>query len=98
MSSLAKFIHNPTEVRAIQVARPFKRVADAVPFAHAVYSNGTRKFQYIKISRPGSTTVLRAQEGDWIVDDPVDGWFVMSDESFQHHYAGKEDDGDGNAE
>ncbi|AER26180.1 hypothetical protein SSEA_SKINNY_46 [Mycobacterium phage Skinny] len=98
MSSLAKFTHNPTEVRAIQVARPFKRVADAVPFAHAVYTNGTHKFQYIKISRPGTTNILRAYEGDWIVDDPVDGWLVMSDESFQYHYADKEDDGDSDAE
>ncbi|QNL30763.1 hypothetical protein SEA_ESTES_54 [Mycobacterium phage Estes] len=94
--SLETFVHNPTEVRAIQVARPFKRVADAVPYARSVQHPYTRKFLYIAISKPGVMDDLKAYENDWIIIQPG-GWvMVMSAEVFSTHYSQliKEDDAD----
>ncbi|AEK09965.1 hypothetical protein FDH96_gp053 [Mycobacterium phage Rey] len=91
--SLETYVHNPTEVRAIQVARPFKRVADAVPFARSIQHPHTRKFLHIALTPPGDLQGRKAYEGDWLVQES-NGWVVMTDEVFQQNYSIKEDDAD----
>ncbi|QSM01096.1 hypothetical protein SEA_NANOSMITE_51 [Mycobacterium phage Nanosmite] len=84
--SLETYVHNPTEVRAIQVARPFKRVADAVPYARSIQHPHTRRFLHIAITRPGELDTKKAYEGDWIVQYPTGCTSVLTDEQFQRYY------------
>ncbi|OHU64014.1 hypothetical protein [Mycobacteroides chelonae] len=87
------YTHNPTEVEAIQVSRPWKGVQDAVPFAHQVKA-GSGAFAFFKLSMPGSLEVQRAYEGDWIVKYPTGCYTRLTDEQFQRYYG----DGDGNGD
>lgn len=90
-----EYTHRPTKVRATQVVRPYKKVADAIPFARVIQDRHTRKFQYIQISKPGNLEfILRAYEGDWILNDPDTGVAVMDDEMFRRNYSVEEDDVD----
>ncbi|QSM04653.1 hypothetical protein PROPHIGD54-2_53 [Mycobacterium phage prophiGD54-2] len=86
------YVHNPTEVEAIQVARPWKSVLDAVPFAHMV-KRASGAFLCFKLSIPGKLEVESVFEGDWIVKYPTGCYAKLTDEQFQRYYG----DGDGNS-
>ncbi|SHT12301.1 Uncharacterised protein [Mycobacteroides abscessus subsp. abscessus] len=86
------YVHNPTEVEAIQVVRPWKGVQDAVPFAHMV-KKASGAFDYFKVSFPGISEVERAYEGDWIVKDH--GYYeVLTNVQFQYYYGDANGNGD----
>lgn len=86
------YTHNPTEVQAIQVARPFVKVSNAVPFAHMVKASGRNQFSRFKVSAPNQD-MFSAYEFDWIVKYPTGCWAVLTDEQFQRYYVPPADEG-----
>jgi hypothetical protein len=86
-----EYTHNPTRVRAIQVARPWKAVANAVPFAHQV-KNERNGFCYFTIQNPGEMYSATAVEGDWIVRQPDGKYRVMNNDDFQYQYGEEQND------
>ncbi|SIL62128.1 hypothetical protein [Mycobacteroides abscessus] len=87
------YTHNPTEVEAIQVARPWKRVQDAIPFAHHV-KEASGAFAFFKLSMPGTLDVARAYEGDWIIKHPNGYYEKLTDDEFQRDYGDSDDNND----
>lgn len=87
------YVHNPTEVEAIQVARPWKSVQDSIPFAHQV-KEGSGALAFFTISVPGNLEVQRAYAGDWIVKYPTGCYSVLTNEQFQRYYGDGDDSGD----
>ncbi|WP_099021251.1 hypothetical protein [Mycolicibacterium palauense] len=86
MSGFQTYTHNPTEVDALQVAKPWNKIKVHVPFAHPVYQANGRTIEYFKISTPGELTVKKAHPGDWIVKYPTGCVSVLTDEQFQRYY------------
>lgn len=87
------YTHNPTEVEAIRVERPWKRVQDAVPFAHQV-KESSGAFAFFKLSTPGKLEVERAYEGDWIIKHPNGFYEKLTEEEFRRDYGDSDGDSD----
>lgn len=84
------YTHNPIQVAAIQVSRPFGRVKKEVPFAREI-KNGSGRFLYFQVSNVGETVTHDAFEDDWIVRLPGGRYITMKDADFQPSYGDGDD-------
>lgn len=90
---MKSYVHNPTEVEAIRVQRPYINVTRAFAFARE-HKKANGAFSHFVMQVPGQDA-LRAWEGDWVIKYPNGGTAVMSDGEFQNFYGDQDDDTEG---
>lgn len=78
------FIHNPTEVEAVQVARPWINTSRAIPQARKI-TDQSGKLSHFLLAIPGQPDI-RAYEDDWFVKYGPGMYQALPDAEFRRLY------------